>query len=1094
MNANTSLHIYASIDALCDGQWLQQRIAAICAQRNLNLHIDRAENAIPRAADPSGQSIHLFVLGAQLSPTDEITWKLRLQQIAATPLDQPVFLLRRHYTEKPPLSAQLDQFCLRHFFHPHETLTTQLHTFCNDDDLNAIAIKLTTNWIKKFAVAPHLHQLTPQNQQSPTYGKHRRLALAIGCFIIAFAGFLIGKTAIGRTTTASAAPATQHKVPFKEKADVTTHPMQERDNIIEANALLAELDELSCQAQATRSTIPADFQCVISMKNAPNSRRYCYLLPKDPALFSACLVTLDRDEQRVEFAKTWGVSANIQRILISKQENRALLVLSTPTGIRLELRELPSWNTIDSYDNVTNPWGMVTFSPDGLIFAHSIKVKGIPQLQVSDATTGENLLRLSLRAGQSAVACHLNAERLRVLFSDATLRDFPLASNRSQQESYLPLFNDIHTASFDPQGNQLFFAQQAWQLTDSLVDLPFLRDQQHQSPSFFLRDTKLAVTASTPSHHFTAIKSIAPWRRDEISALSQTISEVKQSLRDKQIKPTISDEIFQVLEKKIDINTLTNLRSIRQPSQNTTDWRQLWLDFTTHPLNSNEQLQLLQRTRQSGATWNMGWLIQQAIAHAKDGHSDAHQQFLSALGYESSHLAAMTTRDDKQKSRQYLNRLAELRLGTSWMALEARCWLNENQQAEAIAVQLVKKKPLSPPLLYLILKHPFLLQRESIAIPLEESLIAINQSQLWEAWLTQQITHADPSTFSQSVALFLKYQPKFSPFIGRLMASAWSQANLTILQLLIEKTHQLPTLISQTALTRLNWPEHSADCFNLWHDKKPNETDWIKLKYQHSDADPLIEQSQELHRALLRELDKIAVTATDTPEIIDQKIARMRADDSIDRYGTLELRHQCLRAIKASAAINHAPNDSAQLLKKAMQLGADPLACQRAQCQLDSSRHEYQLAYQRWIELINQHQPSQLIADDYLEAANAAIQSGKWPDAIELIQSGYRQYPKNSAFMGDAAWLLINLQQSELALAYLQQARQLGFDPDRAPQHLLMLALAYDQHDDTGLALECYHEALSESTQNKIDIDALIWPEEFKEQLRHIAKLAKVNH
>jgi tetratricopeptide (TPR) repeat protein len=158
-------------------------------------------------------------------------------------------------------------------------------------------------------------------------------------------------------------------------------------------------------------------------------------------------------------------------------------------------------------------------------------------------------------------------------------------------------------------------------------------------------------------------------------------------------------------------------------------------------------------------------------------------------------------------------------------------------------------------------------------------------------------------------------------------------------------------------------------------------------------------------------------------------------------------------------------------------------------CQLDSSQHQHVIAYQRWLDLINQYSPSQLVADDFLEAANAAIQSGKWTEAVELLGSGYCHFSRDSSYLGEASWLLINLQHPEPALKYLQQAEQQGFDHDRSVAHHAMLALAYFQNDQISAAIDCYRDLLSRIKNQSIEIDMLHWPEEFKQQLRQLAQL-----
>ena len=95
MKDGLSLHIHASNDSIAERLQFQQCIENFFATCETQCKTDQLDNSIPLASLQGTLQLHIFILGSQLSPTDEITWQLRLQQIASHSQNQDVFLLRK---------------------------------------------------------------------------------------------------------------------------------------------------------------------------------------------------------------------------------------------------------------------------------------------------------------------------------------------------------------------------------------------------------------------------------------------------------------------------------------------------------------------------------------------------------------------------------------------------------------------------------------------------------------------------------------------------------------------------------------------------------------------------------------------------------------------------------------------------------------------------------------------------------------------------------------------------------------------------------------------------------------------------------------
>ncbi len=1094
MKLALSLHIHASVDAMADRQHVQECFTNIFAKHQLRCDAERHDNSIPRLSPCGADQHHIFILGSKLSPTDEVTWPLRLQKIAENHQSQHVYLLRQQGNRSNDgTSAQLDHFCLRHFFNPDRHLATQLHFFSNQSELEAIAHHLGDKWLMPRPL-PGQHQPPVPFSHSRITGS-RLLTLTIALGLLALVCFFFaqnGEEPQPWNRSLEGASVTHSKSMTAPQQPRASHdsitPNETHHLSLARNQIISELNNEIHRIQQMRAWIPPDFQCTTSSRGTSTSQWFAHMAPRTSGLFMPCLVTLDAQRQQIEYCETWNVPQTIDRMIIAKPENRALIISTTPNDSLLELRELPTWKLLHTNENLNNQANLVVFSQDGLLYTDTYDDHHEVFLRVCDSRTGETLTRLPMAGFQSPViTCHLNSQRLRLLFADASLLDFAIASNRPHLESHLPFFEKISSASFDASGSLLFSDHLTWQLCNTLADPPVLITSASAPPEQSLIEQRNKLTSNDHILKLNDQNLTRDWSESEVEQGRVILKQLREKIHASDSFP-LTEESLKLIEKCFGAGGAELVITCLESQNHADDWQALWHSIAQHKLSTIERHRILDQTEMMTSSWRSSWIIQQALADTVANQTDDLTPFLSALGYDSTHLSAFFNRYDSRQTRLYRDALTTLPQQT-WKTLDALCWLHECKNAETLALKLLQTKPISPNLMFVIFQHPFLLRQDLIARALQENVIFNNDAPLWECWVNQEIQQSNSWQTLQSLRLYLKYQPAFNPYMAQLLSSAWDITRRDRLELLLKKNSQIPPLIAEAALIQLTWPDQSSICFDLWQKSKPTAPEWQKIRRSYPFADTLIALAEKQYDILQQSLIEIAVTEHDDYSQIEKKIALILSDTSLARYGASTLRQQCLRAIKACAAMNRAPAHAEQLVTKAMHLGAEPIACQRAMCQLASSQHDDELAYHRWLDLINQYSPTRLLADDFIEAANAAIQSGKWTEATQLLGAGYAYFSHNSSYLCEAAWLLINLQKPEPALKYLQEAKAQGFDDDRSTEHQVALALAFFQNGQIDAAVDCYREFLSRQKNLTFEIDQLQWPEEFKEQMRTVAKV-----
>lgn len=302
----------------------------------------------------------------------------------------------------------------------------------------------------------------------------------------------------------------------------------------------------------------------------------------------------------------------------------------------------------------------------------------------------------------------------------------------------------------------------------------------------------------------------------------------------------------------------------------------------------------------------------------------------------------------------------------------------------------------------------------------------------------------------------------------------------------------MPETLQKMARTRVAWLEdRKAAAIAAWPDPFPHydhiraSEDWNR--WETSDFRVPFEQ---IRQSVAEVLTSHRVPDDATQQQLDAVFARLTGDEALQSLGKERYAAYCLDAAMAFAQTPSEAGRVQILSQLARTMGAPLAPCLRADALALTAQENYIAARDRWISLITHFPVSAHRAGDYSEAAYCAFENHDSRQAMALLATGTHRFPNDSSFALRAGWIALLTGHYESAWRFLGKGQQIGYEPEKMPHALAMLAIA-SFHSGAPDESAAYHTELlriDPTWTHSETIESLGWPEEFTSTLLQLAE------
>lgn len=221
---------------------------------------------------------------------------------------------------------------------------------------------------------------------------------------------------------------------------------------------------------------------------------------------------------------------------------------------------------------------------------------------------------------------------------------------------------------------------------------------------------------------------------------------------------------------------------------------------------------------------------------------------------------------------------------------------------------------------------------------------------------------------------------------------------------------------------------------------------------------------------------------------------RLLDPETAEAFGSKRVRDAMVETALALTADADSSELVMLLVDTALLAGADPLPCLRAEARALMNQGLFTAAYARWLRLLEAPADA-LIADDFIEAAHCLFEDEQDAPALVLLNRGSGQYPADSAFALNAAWLALSTGHVTDADILLERGFRVGFPADQRETATALRVAIAERNGQPDLADAFFANllALSDAWSASAMLDDLGWPELIREpiaaaQERHAAE------
>ena len=342
----------------------------------------------------------------------------------------------------------------------------------------------------------------------------------------------------------------------------------------------------------------------------------------------------------------------------------------------------------------------------------------------------------------------------------------------------------------------------------------------------------------------------------------------------------------------------------------------------------------------------------------------------------------------------------------------------------------------------------------------------------------------DPSKITAAIQAAGSKGPAMATALALALKSEhpeWIDACLT-------RAADLPPLLRRIAVSRIAWLQgRKADALSSWSEVFPDlrevrlREDWSG--WEQADFKPALD---DLAQGIRDELAAIKIPEDSTPEQRRAIADRLTDATTMAAVGKPRFAVACMEVALALSANREEFATTSRLARIARNLGAPPEPCLRAEALALTAMGDYRQARSRWVELITEYPVDTHLPADYSEAAYTAFENGDPQQAVEILNTGIRQFSEDANFAIRAGWVALLTGNFERAYRYLSAGKRIGFPSDKLEHATAMLTIAAAGTGAEETATASFEElvAIAPAWEDPATIDHLEWPEELKSLLR----------
>ena len=372
---------------------------------------------------------------------------------------------------------------------------------------------------------------------------------------------------------------------------------------------------------------------------------------------------------------------------------------------------------------------------------------------------------------------------------------------------------------------------------------------------------------------------------------------------------------------------------------------------------------------------------------------------------------------------------------------------------------------------------------------LEKALPSLASPWLWRQWL--QTRAAEGGDLPSLVETTMNAVDGTGPAAIEALRISLAKNNPAAIAACLKSGKDIPESLQKYAMGAALWSDgKKAEAFALWPDgfpeirDEPAFKDWAgwDLALPSGDEPPLF-------AAMEKELAILAPAPDASVENL-QAIAVLLLDPKTTaNFGIKRVRDAMVRAALELANDKSSGELVTKLVDRARLAGASHLDCLRIEARSFMAAGEYTAAYARWIELIDSDD-ADISSGDYLEAARCVIEDMQDAAAIELLMRGKTEFPADSGYAFDAAWLLLTTSHPEEAGVFLEHGFAIPFADDQKEVALAMLVCAAEQTSRTDRADKAFADLVATAADwgSEESVKSLDWPEALKQSLLAVAQ------
>lgn len=361
---------------------------------------------------------------------------------------------------------------------------------------------------------------------------------------------------------------------------------------------------------------------------------------------------------------------------------------------------------------------------------------------------------------------------------------------------------------------------------------------------------------------------------------------------------------------------------------------------------------------------------------------------------------------------------------------------------------------------------------------------------LWQEWL-QVRARDEEQDLSVLVSSTMTAVDGSGPAAVEALKLSLEYADTQAISACVQLAKGMPDALKGYAMSAALWAEgKKAGAFALWPGEFPDLAEAAATRDWHGWERALpASEEEDLFNVMRKEL--AALSPGENPGIEDlQALAtRLLEPATNSTFGLKRVRDAMISCAEALADDPASGDTVMKMVERARLAGAPPVPCLRIEARVFMAANDFTSGFARWVQVLDSGE-AETLPTDYLQAARCVMEDMQPEAGIELLTRGSKRFPNDSKYALQAAWMLMEREHPEDSGVMLEHGFRIPFKPEEQQQALALLVCAAEKTERKGRA----DEALAQLTELNPNwdkdefINALEWPEDFKQSLLEVAK------